>query len=60
MTPLTRIHARAAQGRPGNLWDAADCGDVDAVRRMLADGADVEQWNSNSVRWGKWGGWIEG
>ncbi len=37
-------HARrAAQRRYDDLWDAADCGDVDAVRRMLADGAGVGQ-----------------
>ena len=55
---MTRIHARAAQGRPGSLFDAANCGDVDAVRRMLADGADIE--HRGPVRWGKWEGWIEG
>jgi hypothetical protein len=33
----------AAQGRHDDLWSAADCGDVGAVRRMLADRADVDQ-----------------
>ena len=39
----TRFRRALVQGQHEDLWDAADCGDVDAVRRMVADGADVEQ-----------------
>jgi hypothetical protein len=37
------VCAWAVQGRHENLFWAADCGDLDAVRRMLADRADVDQ-----------------
>ncbi len=36
------VHTRV-QGRAGSLYDAAVCCDVDAVQRMIADGADVEK-----------------
>ncbi len=31
------------QGLYPRLWDAADSGDLDAVRRMIADGSNVEE-----------------
>ncbi len=44
------VCAWTAQGRHGGLWNVADCGDVDAVRRMLADRADVDDRNI-AVSW---------
>ncbi len=41
-----------AQGLYHGLWNAADSGDFDAVRRMIADGKDVEDEYSLDVRRG--------